>query len=79
MNFPELAQQYGIALAALSVVGVTLGLVSRALFNELKSRIKRAEQQVDTVVPAIDRLSSAIESNTALLQQVLTALLKDGR
>lgn len=79
MNFPELAQQYGIALAALSVVGVALGLVSRALFSELKSRINRAEQQVDTVVPAIDRLSTAIESNTALLQQVLSALLKDGR
>lgn len=86
MNFPELAQQYGIALAALTVVGVSLGLVSKALFNELKSRINRSEQQVDTVVPAIDRLTAAIESNTAtlegngkLLHQVLQALLsKDG-
>ena len=82
MNFPELAQQYGIALAALTVVGVALGFVSRALFSELKSRIGRSEQQVDTVVPAIDRLTHAIEMNTTtlesngkMLEQILNVLM----
>lgn len=76
MDFPALAQQYGIALAALSVVGVALGLVSKALFSELKSRITRAEAQVDTLVPAMDRLSSAIEGQTETAQRVLSAMLQ---
>jgi len=75
MDFPALAQQYGIALAALTVVAGALGLTARALFSELKSRIERAEKQVDTIVPAIDRLSTAIDTNNKTAQQVLQAML----
>lgn len=76
MDFPALASQYGIALAALTVVGTALGFVARALYLELKSRIDRAEKQVDTIVPAMDRLSTAIESSTETAQSVLQALLQ---
>lgn len=79
MDFPQVAQQYGIALAALTVVGAALGVVARALYMELKSRNARAEQQVDTIVPSIDRLTTAIELQTKTTEQVLAALLASSK
>jgi hypothetical protein len=79
MDFPALAQQYGVALAALTVVGIALGLVARTLYREMQERTRRAEEQVDKLVPAIDRLSDSIDLSAEVSTRLLeTFLVKEG-